>query len=136
MRHVTSSREKPLDLGNRVRGQLLRNLASYARDDLGVKRLAQIAQNFRRSDDHKLLEKIGVSMPIERFGKLAGKALLGKIVPIGLLHRTLGDTNTCIGSSRAIGALLTCRRVVTLQNLLDDQPDMSRVSFVAQKKCF
>jgi hypothetical protein len=57
-------------------------------------------------------------------------------MPVGLFHGTSGNANTCIGSSRTIGALLTCGRIVAFQNLLDDKPDMLRVASVAQEKCF
>src|SRR5262245_14598601 len=43
--------DQPLDLGNRVRGQFLRNLGDDARGNLRMKDLAEISQYFRRRDD-------------------------------------------------------------------------------------
>ena len=117
-----------------MRRQFLGNLGSHARDDLCMKGLAQIAQHFRRSDDDKLFETIGVGMAIERISKLARKSLLGEVVPVGFFHGAPCHTDTCIGSPGTIGALLARRRIVALQNLLDDKLDQMRGAYIAQEK--
>ena len=119
-----------------MRRQFLGNFGGHARDDLCMKGLAQIAQHFRRSDDDKLFETIGVGMAIECISKLARKSLLGELVPVGFFHGAPGHTDTCIGSPGTIGALRARRRIVALQNLLDDQLDVLRVPFVAQNNAF
>src|SRR6266403_2450686 len=117
-----------------MRRQFLRNLGGDALDDLGVERLAKIAQYFWRRDDDKLLETIGVSMTIERLGKLAGKPLLGDVVPVGFVHGAAGNPDACGGSPRTIGTLLARRRIVPLENSLNDKPDALRIALVTQEK--
>jgi len=53
-----------------MRRQFLSDLGSDAIDDFWVKGPAKIAKYFRRRDDDELLETIGISMAMERFGKL------------------------------------------------------------------
>jgi hypothetical protein len=47
-----------------------------------VKGPAEVAEYSRWRNDHELLETIGVSTAIERFGKLAGKPFLCKVMPV------------------------------------------------------
>ena len=84
-------RDKALDLRDRMRRQFLGDLGGYAADDLRVKRPAKISEYFWRRDDHQRFETVGVHMPIECLGKLAGKAFFCKVVPIDFLHSGPGD---------------------------------------------
>src|SRR4051794_22689753 len=104
-----------------MRRQFLGNLGGHARGDFRVEHLAKIAQDLRRSNDDKLVGKTGLSMAIERISKLAGKPLLGEIVPVGFFHGTSGNTNTCAGPPRTIGTLLARRRIVAFKNLLNNE---------------
>src|SRR5947209_1547744 len=72
------SGNEPLDLGHRMRCQLLRDLGRDALRHLRVKGSAEITQYFRWRDDDELLETIGVGMAIKHFRKLMGKPLLCK----------------------------------------------------------
>jgi len=58
---------------------------------------------------------------------------LGKVMPIDLFHGTSGDAKTGGGSSRTIGALLARRRIIPLQDPLDNEMDAQCVAFVAQE---
>src|SRR5215217_4759024 len=117
-----------------MRRQFLGNFRGHALDDLGVKSLAKIAQNFWRRDYDEFFEAIGMSMAIECFRKLAGKAFLGDVVPIGFVHGASGDPKACGGSPRTVGTLLARRRIVALQNSLDHEPDALRATFVAKEQ--
>src|SRR4051794_3230891 len=121
MTHVTSGRDEPLDLGNGMRRQFLRDFGGDALGDFRMEGLAQVSQYFRRRDDNEPVEKIGVRAAIEHVGKFAGKPLLRYVVPVGLVHGTSSNANAGIGSSRTVGALLSCRRIVAFQNLFDDK---------------
>ena len=92
--------------------------------------------NFRRRDDDKFIEMIGVSIAIECFGKFAGKPFLGNVMPIGLFHGASGSANACTGSPRTVRTLLARRRIVTLQNFLNDKLETLCVASVAQEKRF
>jgi len=124
---------EPLDLSHRVRGQFLRNFGGDAIDDLRVKGPAEIAQYFRWRDDDELLETIGMSVAIERLGEFVSEPFLCKVMPIDFFHGTSGDAKAGGGSSRTIGALLACRRIMPLQDLLDNEMDAQCVAFVAQE---
>jgi len=124
---------QPLDLGHRVRGQFLRNLGGDAIGNLRVKGPAEITQDFRRRDDDELLEAIGVSMAIERLGKLVGEPFLCKVMPVDFFHGTPGDAKTGGGSSRTIGALLSRRRIIPLKDSLDNEMDAQCIASVAQE---
>jgi hypothetical protein len=117
-----------------MRRQFLRDLGSDAIDDFCVKGPAKIAKYFRRRDDDELLETIGMSMAMERFGKLARKPFLCKVMPVDFFHGTSGNARTCDGSSRTIGALLTRWRIVLLENPLNNEIDVQCIAPVAQEK--
>ena len=104
-----------------MRRQFLRDLGDDALGNLGMKNPAKIAQYFRWRDDHKFLETIGVGMAIKHFGKLTGKPLLCKVMPVDFLHGTSSDAETVDGSPRAIGPLRTRRRVFPLKDPLDSE---------------
>src|SRR5689334_1175123 len=99
-----------------------------------MKDLAEVAQHSRRRDDDKLVEATRVDMAIECFRQLAGKPLLGDLMPVRFLHRAAGSPDARAGAPRTIRTLLSCRRVVTLEDLLHDQRDALRVALVAQEK--
>src|SRR5882672_5568450 len=86
-------RDQPFDLRYRMRSQFLRNLADDPVRHLGMKCLAQIAENLRRRDDDELVETIVVGMTVERLRDLAGEPLLGDVVPVDLLHRASRRTD-------------------------------------------
>jgi hypothetical protein len=126
--------EKLLDLRKRKRREFLGDFGGDTLDDLGVKRPAESAKYFRRRDDDELLETVGVRVAIERFGKLVGKPLLCKTVPVDFFHTASGDTKARKGTSRAIRALLARWRIVLLENPLNDKIDALGVASVAQEE--
>jgi hypothetical protein len=75
------------DLRYRMRSQFLRNLAHDLVRHLGMKCLAQIAENLRRRDDDEPVETIVVGMTVERFRDIPGETFLGDVVPVNLLYR-------------------------------------------------
>ena len=124
---------EPLDLSHRVRGQFLRNFGGDAIDDLRVKGPAEIAQYFRWRDDDELLETIGVRVTIERLGEFVSEPFLCKVMPIDFFHGASGDAKAGGGSSRTITALLACRRIMPLEDPLDNEMDAQCAAFVAQE---
>ena len=99
-----------------------------------MKGLAKIAQYFGRRDDDELLETIGMSLMIKCFRELMGESLFSEVVPVYFLHGAPQATGVCGGSARTIRALFTCRRVVSLENALNNKFDALCVAFVAQEK--
>src|SRR5689334_6283923 len=99
-----------------------------------MKDLAEVAQHSRRRDDDKLVEATRVDMAIEGFRQLAGKPLLGDLMPVRFLHCAAGSPDARAGPSGTICALLARRRIVTFEDLLNDQRDALRVAFVAQEE--
>src|SRR5215213_1995576 len=99
-----------------------------------MKCLAQIAENFRRRDDDKLVEAIVMGMMVERLCDLSGEPLLGDVVPVDLLHRAPRRPDAWDGTPRAIGALLARCRINLLQDLLDLELDLVRGALVAKKE--
>jgi hypothetical protein len=114
-----------------MRGQLLGDLGGYAIDDLGMKSLAKTAQYFRRSDNHKAIETIGVGTAIKCFRDLAGEPFLFKVMPVDFLHGASGCTRACRRSSGPIGALVPRSRIVLLKKPLDDEVNASLIASVA-----
>src|ERR1700730_5349547 len=55
-------------------------------------------------------------------------------MPVDFFHRASGNARTCGGSSRAIGALLTCWWIVPLENPFNDKIHMLRAASVAQEE--
>src|SRR5437879_1413754 len=117
-----------------MRRQFLGDFGGYATGHLCVKGFAKIAQYFRRSDDDKLLETIGVGVTIKRFGKLVDEPFLCNVMPVDFFHSASGNARTRGGSSRTIRALLTRCRIVLLKNPLDDKMDALCVASVAQEE--
>jgi len=117
-----------------MRRQFLGYLSGDAGDDLGVARFAKLAQYLRGSDDDEPVEKIGVSMAIERFRDLVCKTFLRDVMPVDLFHRASCNCRTCGGLSGTVRPLLTRRRIILFENLLDDQIDIKRAASVTQEK--
>ena len=117
-----------------MRRQFLGYLSGDAGDDLRVARFAKLAQDLRGSDDDEPVEKIGVSMAIERFRDLVCKTFLRDVMPVDLFHRASCNCRTCGGLSGTVRPLLTRRRIILFENLLDDQIDIKRAASVTQEK--
>jgi hypothetical protein len=117
-----------------MRRQFLGYLSGDASDDLGVARFAKLAEDLRGSDDDEPVEKIGVSMAIERFRDLVCKTFLRDVMPVDLSHRTSCNCRTCGGLSGTVRPLLTRRRIILFENLLDYQIDIQRAASVTQEK--
>jgi hypothetical protein len=55
-------------------------------------------------------------------------------MPVDLFHRASCNCRTCGGLSGTVRPLLTRRRIILLENLLDDQIDIQRAASVTQEK--
>jgi hypothetical protein len=128
------SGDKLSDLRNGMRRQFFGYLSGDPRDDLGVAGFAKLAQYLRGSNDDEAIEKIGVSMAIKCFRDLVCKTFLRNLMPIDLFHRASGNCRTCGGSSGTVRPLLSRRRIILFENLLDDQIDIHCAASVTQEK--
>jgi hypothetical protein len=132
----THPRQMPLDLVDRMMGEILVHLRDDARLHIGVEGLAQVGERARRRSDNGGLHVALAHQLFERVGDLASEAVLLDLVPVGrfdgaalvLRSRPRGQP------ARTLGALVAGQRVVVDEHLFGGQIGKFLVAGVAQKQ--
>src|SRR5579863_3201004 len=123
------------DLRDRMLGQILIDLRDDALLDVGVKHMPQLGKGSGRRDHDDFLHIAVTHQLLQRCRHPIGKALLLDLVPVRRLHTAVAMRAGALhGATRAIGALLVCRRIFIAEHPLGLQIGKFLVSGIAEEQ--